>query len=155
VTPPERSLPPTEQLRLVQEASYLALGLAQRLQDNFAAHAAGLGLTAAQAKVLVALHPDQPVPQRALAEQLGYDPSNLSGLVDKLEELGAVQRRPGEVDRRIKMVVLTKVGQQTRDAFWGRLTNDAGPLAHLTTAQVRELRDRLADALGDGAPDVR
>lgn len=104
--------------------------------------------------MLIALRPDQPVPQRALADQLGFDPSNLTGLIDKLEALGAVQRRPGEADRRIKMVVLTEVGQRTRDDFWGRLTNDTGPLAGLTTPQVRELRDRLADALGGATPVI-
>ncbi len=143
-----RPRPPTEALRVVQEAAYLALELAQRLQDNYAGHAGEVGLTTAQAKVLLALHPDQEVSQRALADQLDYDPSNLTGLIDKLEARGAVHRRPDERDRRVKMVLLTEAGRQTRDQFWTALTSDPGPLAHLTEKQARALRDRLHEALG-------
>ena len=160
--PPLPHLPPpaTEALRVVQEAAYLALALAQRLQDNYARHAAALGLTAAQAKVLLALQPNEAVSQRALADHLGYDPSNLTGLIDKLETRGAVRRRPDDRDRRVKTLLLTPSGTQTRTAFWTALTNDSGPLAHLTTGQAQALRDRLTEALaaepdepGRGTPD--
>lgn len=157
---PKLPPPPTEALRVVQEAAYLALALAQRLQDNYAHHAAELGLTAAQAKVLLALQPDQPVSQRALADQLGYDPSNLTGLIDKLEARGEVRRRPDHRDRRVKTLLMTAAGTQTRTAFWTALTSDSGPLAHLTAGQARALRDRLTEALatepderGGGTPD--
>jgi len=161
VTPaPELSPPPTEALRVVQEAAYLALALAQRLQDNYARHAADLGLTAAQAKVLLALQPDQAVSQRALADRLGYDPSNLTGLIDKLEARGEVRRRTDHRDRRVKTLLMTPAGTQTRTAFWTALTSDSGPLAHLTAGQARALRDRLTEALaaepderGGGTPD--
>ncbi len=158
---PQLPPPPTQALRVVQEAAYLALTLAQRLQDNYARHAADLGLTAAQAKVLLALQPDQAVSQRALADQLGYDPSNLTGLIDKLEARGAVRRRPDDRDRRVKTLLLTSAGTQTRTAFWTALTNDSGPLAHLTAGQARALRDRLTEALasepdepGGGTPEL-
>jgi len=155
VTPaPTLPPPPTEALRVIQEAAYLALALAQRLQDNYAHHAAELGLTAAQAKVLLALEPDQPASQRALADQLGYDPSNLTGLIDKLEARGEVHRRPDHRDRRVKTLVLTSAGIQTRTAFWTALTSDSGPLAHLTADQARALRDRLTEALA-AEPDER
>lgn len=144
---PKLPPPPTEALRVVQEAAYLALALAQRLQDNYAHHAAELGLTAAQAKVLLALQPDEAASQRALADQLGYDPSNLTGLIDKLEARGEVHRRPDHRDRRVKTLVLTSAGTQTRTAFWTALTSDSGPLAHLTPDQAEALRDRLTEAL--------
>jgi len=144
---PEMPPPPTEALRVVQEAAYLALALAQRLQDNYARHAADLDLTAAQAKVLVALQPGQATSHRALAAQLGYDPSNLTGLIDKLEARGAVRRNADHHDRRVKTLLLTPAGTQTRTAFWTALTSDSGPLAHLTADQARALRDRLTEAL--------
>lgn len=149
---PELPSPPTKALRVVQEAAYLALELARRLQDNYARHAAALGLTAAQAKVLLALRPDQPASHRALAQQLGFDPSNLTGLIDKLEARGEVRRRPDDRDRRVKTVLLTKAGTQTRTAFWTALTSDSGPLAHLTAAQAKALRDSLAEALTADPP---
>ncbi len=149
--PPLPHLPPapTEVLRVVQEAGYLAL--AQRLQANHTRHAAALGLTAAQAKVLLALQPNEAVSQRALADHLGYDPSNLTGLIDKLETRAEVRRRPDARDRRVKALLLTPAGTQTRTALWTALTNDSGPLAHLTPGQARAVRDRLTEALADTA----
>lgn len=149
---PDLPRPSTEQLRLLQEAAYLALMLAQRLQDNFAGHAASSGLTAGQAKVVMALRPGHPVSQRALANDLDYDPSNLTGLIDKLEARGAVRRTPDERDRRVKMLILTEAGTQIRETFWADLTSDPGPLAHLADDQAAALRDRLAEALDAELP---
>jgi len=131
------------------------LALAQRLQDNYARHAADAGLTAAQANVLCALKPDQAVSQRALADQLKYDPSNLTGLIDKLEARGAVRRRPDNHDRRVKMLLVTEKGTQIRNEFWSALTSDPGPLAHLTADRARALRDRLAEALDTERHDAQ
>lgn len=149
---PARPRPSTESLRVVQEAAALTLALAQRLQDGYAGHAADVGLTAAQAKVLVALQPDQSVSQRELADLLRADPSNLTGLIDKLEARGDVRRQPDARDRRVKLLVLTADGARTRERFWAGLTSDPGPLAHLTEAQVRALRDRLGEALAAEPP---
>jgi DNA-binding MarR family transcriptional regulator len=138
-------LPPpgTRDLRLVHEVSFLMLAMAEQLQDHFAAMAAGLGLTAAQAKVLIALEPHESLPMRALADRLGHDPSNLTGLVDKLEARGAVVRRPDNVDRRVKALTLTEDGLKLRATFWDHITHDAGPFAHLSRAELRVLRDGL------------
>jgi len=141
--------PPTDRLRLVQQVARLALTLASRLQDNYAAHAATLGLTAAQIKVLTALQPDESVAMRVLARRIGFDQSNLTGLVDKLEARDAVLRVPDRADRRIKSLVLTEVGQALRTAFWQRLTSDAGPLDHLSAQQLEALHDALLPALDE------
>ena len=38
---------------------------------------------------------------RTLADRLGLDPANLTGVVDKLEERGLVTRQPHPQDRRV------------------------------------------------------
>ena len=146
--PPLRS-PPTADLRIAQEVSRLILAVAQRLQDNFAARASRLGLTALQAKLLIALPPGESVPMRVLAERLRCDPSNLTGLVDKLESRDVVRRRPDPVDRRVKALTLTDRGADLRSAFWGQMISDAGPLAHLSVDQLHDLRDHLRVTLGE------
>ncbi|MFE0172136.1 MarR family winged helix-turn-helix transcriptional regulator [Streptomyces sp. NPDC059002] len=56
-------------------------------------------------------------PQRKLSTALGYDPSAIVGLVDDLERLGLVERRPAPGDRRTRIVVLTdKGGAHLRDS---------------------------------------
>lgn len=135
------------ELRDVQQASYLLHRMAERQQAYYAACSAEFELSAAQSKVLMSLRPDEAVPMRALAERVGSDPSNLTGLVDKLEARGALLRVPDPDDRRVKTLRLTEDGQRLRDAFWQRLTNDAGPIAPLNPVQVRQLCELLQAAL--------
>lgn len=136
-----------EELREVQQASYLLHRMAERQQAYYAACAAEFELTAAQAKVLMSLQPGEAAPMRALAERIGSDPSNLTGLIDKLEGRDVIRRVPDAVDRRVKTLQLTDDGLGLRRAFWQRLTHDAGPIAALTPEQVRQLRELLAAAL--------
>ncbi|MCD0484464.1 MarR family transcriptional regulator [Streptacidiphilus sp. ASG 303] len=77
---------------------------------DFAAAAARLGLTSAQAKALGAVQ--EPVPMRALAGRLGCDASNVTGIVDRLEGRGLAVRRAAETDRRVKIVVVTDEGRE-------------------------------------------
>ena len=139
--------PPSEYLRAARETAWLVMALAERLQRGFAAHAAGFGLSAAQAKVLLRLRPEENLPMRTLARGLGYDPSNLTGLVDKLEARGAVERRPDPADRRVKAIALTGEGLRLREDFQRRLVGDAGALASLSDSQLHELRNLLRTAL--------
>jgi len=70
-------------------------------------------LTAPQVGLLRLL--DQPVSMRAFAEELACDPSNVTGLVDRVERLGLVERVPDPGDRRIRMLTLTPKGRRLRD----------------------------------------
>ena len=46
-------------------------------------------------------------PMGELAEVMHCDNSNVTGIVDRLEQRGLVERRPAEHDRRVKLLVLT------------------------------------------------
>jgi DNA-binding MarR family transcriptional regulator len=118
-----------------------------RLETHFTELAAQHGLSAVQAKVLLQLQPDGAVTMRALAGQLRYDASNLTGVVDRLEEMGSVRRQPQPTDRRAKRVVLTAEGQRLRQAFWERLTNKSGPLGRLNSRDLTNLRVLLRTAV--------
>ena len=69
---------------------------------------AELGLTPAAARALHELDPDHPLPARDLAGRLGCDRSNVTVLVDKLEQAGLVERRTDPADRRQKTLVVTE-----------------------------------------------
>ena len=144
--------PATSQLRLVQEVAGLWFEMQSRLQAHFAALAAEHSLSAIQAKVLIQLDQDGAVTMRALADRLQYDPSNLTSVIDRLVELGAVQRRPDPRDRRVKGIVLTGKGLELRTAFWQRLVNEAGPLGGLGAEELRQLRSLLRLALAGSGP---
>src|SRR5690349_4228302 len=55
---------------------------------------AAFGLSAVQCHVLHLIEPGQPVAMSHLAKTLSCDASNVTGLVDRLESRGLVQRRP-------------------------------------------------------------
>jgi DNA-binding MarR family transcriptional regulator len=57
---------------------------------------------------------DRPMSMRIFAEDLSCDPSNVTGLVDRAERLGLVQRVPDPLDRRVRMLTLTPKGRRIR-----------------------------------------
>src|SRR5918911_2116221 len=65
-----------------------------------------LGLSPPQLKVLHTLAPGVELPMGALAESMFCDASNLTGLVDRLEERGLIERRPDPDDRRVKRLTV-------------------------------------------------
>ncbi len=139
-------------LRLVREVVGLWVEMQSRLQAHFAALAAEHSLSAMQAKVLIRLDPAGAVTMRALADHLQYDPSNLTSVIDRLEALGAVQRRPDPRDRRVRGIVLTDKGLRLREGFWQRLVSEAGPLGHLGVRELAQLRSILQSAVAGPNP---
>jgi DNA-binding MarR family transcriptional regulator len=106
-----------------------------------------LGLAPMQAMALTSLEPDEPMPMSALAGLLMCDNSNVTGIVDRLEALGLVERRPAERDRRVKAVGLTERGRAMRSAVQLRMSEPPPPLAGLSEEDAAALRDILQRAL--------
>jgi DNA-binding MarR family transcriptional regulator len=141
-----------DHLQLVQQVVGLWVQMQSRMQAHFTALAAEHSLSAIQAKVLLQLDLAQPVTMRALAARLQYDPSNLTGVIDRLEALGAVRRQPDPSDRRVRGLLLTETGARMRDPFWQQLTTDAGPLGQLRARELEQLRAILQSAITAPAP---
>ena len=106
--------------------------------------AAELGLSPPQLFALRALKDGEPVPMSDLAEMLRCDASNVTGLVDRLEARGLVQRRAAEHDRRIRHLFLTDEGRRLRGEVGERLGRPPAGFAALSDAEARRLRDLLA-----------
>lgn len=53
----------------------------------------------------------EPMSMREFATAMGIDPPNATGVVDDLESLGLVRRRPHPTDRRAKIVEATRKGK--------------------------------------------
>jgi DNA-binding MarR family transcriptional regulator len=147
----------SDHLQLVQQVVGLWVQMQSRLQAHFTALAAEHSLSAIQAKVLLQLDQADPVTMRALAVRLQYDPSNLTGVIDRLEAVGAVRRQPDPSDRRVRGLLLTETGARMRDPFWQQLITDAGPLGQLRASELEQLRAILQSAIAGlepGGPDV-
>jgi DNA-binding MarR family transcriptional regulator len=110
---------------------------------HFATTVTELDLAPAQARALHELDLDRPISMRQLAERLKSDPSNLTGLIDRLEARGLVERRPDPTDRRIKGLALTPAGEQLRERLFARLYSAPPSVAALAEKDQHVLRDVL------------
>ena len=109
--------------------------------------ASEFGLSPPQLFALRTLDPDHPVSMRELAEQLQCDSSNVTGLVDGLAAQGLVQRREGEHDRRVRMLVITERGAEVRKRMEAAVQTVPREIAALSVADQRALRDILRRAM--------
>lgn len=101
--------------------------------------AAELELSPAQCHLLNLVEPDRPMPMGQLAGALSCDASNVTGLVDRLESRGLIQRRPSDVDRRVKVLSLTPLGARLRAALLERMTAPPANLERLSAEERRAL----------------
>jgi DNA-binding MarR family transcriptional regulator len=88
-----------------------------------------------------------------LANALFCDNSNVTGIVDRLEERGLVRREAAEGDRRVKLLVLTEEGEWMRSEITKRMAEPPPPIASLSEKDQRALRDILKRAL-ENVPDA-
>jgi DNA-binding MarR family transcriptional regulator len=93
----------------------LIMVLAERLQADFEAAAAQVGLTPAQVKVLVRI--DQPRRLSDLAQQQSCDPSSMTTMVQRLERDGLLVRTIDPLDARARLVQPTAKGRKLRTRF--------------------------------------
>ncbi|ANW20343.1 MarR family winged helix-turn-helix transcriptional regulator [Streptomyces clavuligerus] len=113
--------------------------------------AAGYALTGAQAKVL-GLLTMEPMPMRRIAQRMKCEPSNITGIVDRLELRGLVERRPDPGDRRVKLAAATEAGASTVSGLRESLDFAREPLGRLSEEERRTLRDLLLRMLGEEPP---
>jgi DNA-binding MarR family transcriptional regulator len=106
-------------MRLSDDALERLFQVATVLGDAMAEDLAARGLTRARATLMAQLHRMGPSNQRALAAALRVTPSNITGLVDALEEVGLVARSRHPDDRRATLVSLTDAGARAAAALAG------------------------------------
>ena len=106
-------------------------------------------LSPPQLFLLRRLEPGKPTPMSELAAFFGCDASNITGLVDRLEARGMLERRVPAYDRRVKQIVLTASGERLREQALARLHAPPEALTRLSRNDQRTLRDILQRALAE------
>jgi DNA-binding MarR family transcriptional regulator len=127
---------------LTMEVIELIGTVVARYYEEYDAAAAAFQLTGAQARVLGLLS-REPMPMRRIAQQLKCEPSNVTGIVDRLEARGLVVRQPDPADRRVKLAAVTPEGGQTAERLRASLDFAREPLAALSVGDRTVLRDLL------------
>lgn len=98
-------------------------------------------------KMLQSLEPGSEVPMSAVAERLFCDASNVTGMVDRLEARGLLERREDPRDRRVKRIALTDEGAAVREQVLERLYEPPAAIARLSRSDQRALRDLMRRAV--------
>jgi DNA-binding MarR family transcriptional regulator len=90
--------------RMMRLEARLGAAVSEKLRE--------IGLSVPQCDVLTTLTEAEGVSQQTLAKRLYVTKGNISGLLDRLETAGLVERRSTETDRRQYEIYLTQAGRE-------------------------------------------
>lgn len=117
------------------------IALMMRSKRQMFAASEVLGLTHVQAMLLITMKPDSVSSMNELAEKMGCDASNMTGLVDRLEANDYIERAADPDDRRVKKIKLSDHGCQCRKSLLSELHKaEVLDLGRLTDKEVETLR---------------
>jgi DNA-binding MarR family transcriptional regulator len=90
-----------------------------------------------------------PLSRRELADRLHCDPSNVTFLVNRLQQRRLVRRAPAASDRRVKAIALTPAGAKVRNRLIATIA-ESPMFNELTSTQQQQLADLLQRCVGFG-----
>ncbi len=134
--------PPSPQLDPVDGLAQLAFVVMGLLERRAAEHDLSIPAT----RLLGVLRDREPT-MNELARLLGLDKSSVTGLVDRAERRGLVERAPSPADRRAVLVRLTTAGRTLVSAAAGLFAADATAMLGHLPARDRAALSRLISRL--------
>src|SRR3954453_16531951 len=93
---------------------------------------------------------DRPRTMSEIAAALRCDNSNVTGIVDVLEEKGRALRDPSPADRRVKLIALSSEGRRLRARLRRAVEKPPAWIENLSESDRSALRDLLRRAAGAG-----
>lgn len=109
------------------------------------------GLSPKQLVLIWQLPPGSTTPMRAMGEKLSCDASFMTGMVDRLEEDGLIERRPDPGDRRVTLIALTGEGEKLRERALAALHEPPPEFDALDGAELEQLATLLDKATAVGS----
>jgi DNA-binding MarR family transcriptional regulator len=117
--------------------------------------AADADLSLTQLRVLAILR-DRRLGVTALADYLGLEKSTMSGLVERAEKRGLLERAPNASDGRVVEVFLSSRGRRLAGRLYGDVERALAPMTSvLNPTERHRLRGLLERVLGAGDPQKR
>ncbi len=114
-------------------------GLMMERKQDIPAIAASFGINPGAMHALMHLDPETPQSMSSLADILKCDASNVTWLIDRLEESNLAERRPHPTDRRIRTVAITPHGLKVRAAIEAQLFEAPESLRNLPSRDLETL----------------
>ena len=135
-----------------EKISALLTTINKKIHLDFARHLESFGLTVPQMFVLRILGTENDLSISELSKRVGLTNSTVSGIVDRLEKEGYVQRQRDEKDRRVVYVKLTEKSRKLKQQipvfkhdYFGSWIKE---LEHEKVEQIIESLSILARVLG-------
>lgn len=126
------------------------LGFLVSAKQHLVAIGGEFGLTGIQAVTLMLIDEAHPRPMKNFCTLFHCDASNVTGIVDGLEQKGLVSRQNDSNDRRIKVICLERTGKKLQTTIIKRLSEDSGfmfdPLTETEAKQFIHIVEKLAAA---------
>ena len=123
---------------------FRVIRLVARMQTAIGERLRAIGVSIPQCDVLTTLSEEEGVSQQELAKRLYVTKGNISGLLDRLEEAGFVERRSIASDRRQYAIYLTAAGRLTAEkAIAVQHRWIASTLGRMPEADLESLEARL------------
>jgi len=111
-------------------------------------------LSLTQFRVLAILR-DRRVKMSELADYLGLDKSTISGLVDRAEKRGLLQRAPNTADGRAVDVFLSPTGTELADRGAALVARSLSPMTSVLTGTEARRLTTLLEHILPAAPSLR
>ena len=108
------------------------------------------GIVSSHGAILMELFFQTELPMNVLADKIGKTPQTVTSLVKKLAEMGYLETRKSESDRRTTMVLLTEKGKNLQTVFYSisEKLYDTQYMG-MTAEEITELRRLLNMMLGN------
>ena len=147
MTPARGSEPPAEDTAVTAREVWALMSDMVLDHERRRAAADALGMSFARVRAVRRIA-QRPMSMREIAALLDIDPANATPVVDDLESLGLVRRRPHPTDRRAKLVEATPEGEQAARRADDILSTPPPGLAALNPGELETLRQLLRRAAG-------
>lgn len=135
-------------INLSNNLSWLFLQASFRSKQTLIKIAEEYDLTVPQLYTLAFMEPDKPLQMNEIATILSCDPSNVTGIIDRMFAQAYIERQEKPHDRRAKLVSLTPDGIKLREEVVARIAKNEPPmLEKLDDAGRRELTGLLKQLL--------
>jgi len=133
---------------LQDNVNWLFVSASLRAKKGFIRLAEELELSVIQVFALCFLQPKKPMPMKEMASLLMCEPSNVTGIIDKLFARSYIAREENPKDRRIKMISLTDEGTELRQKIVKNIVDyKSDRLERLTPAEQQDLKKMMLKIL--------
>lgn len=102
-------------MELEQCINFVLTRAQQSVHQLFKAEVAPFGVTPGQYAVLQCLWDENGQTAKQIADRLGLDASTVTGILDRMEQKGLIEKRVDPKDRRALKVLLTPKGEGLKD----------------------------------------